>query len=276
MKLFQKLSNHEIDTKKIKLTSNEIINYTIYPTSVYSLNKAVRVTSSAFVNCTYRLFNILTLGGSTTIKDYIFANSIREYGVGLVYLTNKNIIIITNNGHYNIRYINIIYCNYISNEEVMIIEKNKKTIIIKSDCKNCNLIVSSFNTSSKSRTLELCFNELGKVIHDKDFKQYVFLAVQYKGEVIINQKCSFKQMIEKILRYFISLGIYFEVDNLLLSTTNFKTKTNEITRQQIHVGMYYINTSSKIDNKSRYHALITLLTNANIQAQTLLVKYYKR
>lgn len=275
--ILKKLNSYQIKSSNILLTNKEKILFKLDSIDVYTLSKSIKVTSTWYLNKSVNLFKMFGSGHSYSSKKQLFTNSLRFFGEGVIVLTNFNLIIITSNGNYNIKMNNILYFDYYDINKILIIEKNKKSIILITSKKNCQVIKSWYKID-KCKPIEyeiqiISLNNVFELLTFKSCSTIVFLEIWYCKKCLISKKMSFKVIIEFILVYLINDGIYLEPDNKLLSYKQFLNKSGKCLKMQKSISNYYLNVSNTIKLENRFEYFYNILKTSEIKISSFELKY---
>lgn len=276
-KILKSINNYKLNSNKLILANKEKIIGELDNVWVYTFTKSQKKTLTKFVNHQISIWRFFSTGESVSSRNIIYKNSLRKFGKAKIILTKLNLIIYTTNGHYNIKSSTVVYIDKINKNTLLIIEKNKKSLIFKANEKNINKLQKWYKYKSyKNEQYEVseCYLNFWIDIFTIPGSNYIkYEKIYYQNKIIAQNNLSGKKVIEQILIYLINEGLYLQTCNELLSLQPILNKQQIKIKQQMLIGNYYLNTSNNIKLIKRYQLLMKILENSSINVQEFKIAY---
>lgn len=274
--LLHQINSSTINDKNVNLYTNEKVLIKIENVKVYTFTKVQNVSKTTYVSNQWGLFKLISFGKSLSVRQSLFQNTLRYFGMSLCLITNLNIYIYTTNGHYSLKLRNIVYLEFLNKNKLLIIEKNKKSLLFISN-NNQLLLISKLwkqiqKVPSDNVVNNLILSNWRSYLQTIKNQNLTYTKIYHKGKIIQTKKMTCKKVIELILFYLIEDGIYLTTCNNLLSQNKLVNKNNQSLKQQVKVGIYYLNTSNNLKSLQRVTMFCEILEKSEINLKDFVIE----
>lgn len=276
--IIEKLNNYTLNNDNILYTGSEKSITYESNCHIWTLNKGVSLQKSERLSKKINIFLLklsLSYGVDYSKRLSVFDNFLREFGIGIVSINKRSLIIITNSGSKVITLTRIILCDLIDNNLLLIIEKNNKSIVIKHGRNEIMKLyevleqVLRTNLVLKEQVL-FTLNSINKLISSQIMFRIV--KVRMRESVLNTRVQNISSLVAQLLLYYINYGTELEYDDILLSQSQFTYKNGNVIKEQIKIDNYYINMSKFLKNSTKIECLCNIFTKANIPPKTIIIE----
>lgn len=274
--LMSKIEKSRLNPGLISLPNNEKVIYQFDDINIYTFNKSSNYTKQERFGYVISMFSYLSSQISYSLRTMLFTNSLRLLGVGSIMITNYNLIFVTQLGHYKIKRENIVYVNGISENYIIVIEKQKKSFVFEIEEKNHDYFYNLIEKKLKVEVLKnkITLAEFISLYKLSNFDEIKFSGLMYNDKIMISRIRTPKQMLEDIVITLINDGYYIEPIENFISFEPLISKKKKVMKSLKHVGNYYMNTSSNIDKYQRLEIVLQIIKQCELNPEEFVIEYY--